>query len=86
MSDYKPREWDWIVNTTVKLPEGMKNWPASVQDKIYADLEARSKTTGEQLYISQSRIGIDPETGPFIHLRIKNLPPWTELKTTELPN
>lgn len=85
MSEYKPREWDWIVNTDVLLQGTIKDWPANIQDGIYEHLAKMSKEKDERLYIERSRTAVDPETGPFIHLRIKNMPPWTELKTTGLP-
>lgn len=84
MSDFKAREWDWIVNIDCPLPEGIKNWPANIQDKIYSDLEARSVALGEKLYIAKSRVGFAPETGPFVHLRICNIPPDADIQKTGL--
>lgn len=84
MSDFKAREWDWIVNVDVPLAGKIADWPPNIQDGIYKSLEALSKKEDEKLFIAKSRVGFTPESGPFVHLLIRNIPPDADIQTTGL--
>lgn len=83
LMSYKPRIWDLTVNTTHKLEGPMKDWPANIQDALYKHVERMGLELGEKLYIEVSRTGELPESGPFIHLRVKNVPPNSVILTPQ---
>lgn len=58
---------DIVVNITTVVEGGLADWPAQLQDKVYKEIEARSKVSGKAWKHHHSRCGVNDGV-PFIHV------------------
>lgn len=58
---------DLVVNISTVVQGGLADWPAELQDKVYKEIENRSKISGRRWMHHHSRCGVNDGV-PFIHV------------------
>ena len=58
---------DMIVNISTPVEGSLPDWPRSLQDKVYKEIEKRSLATGHKFHHWRSKCDVDGGV-PFIHV------------------
>lgn len=63
------RQFGIVAWLTHRVPDDIREWPANIQDKMYAAIEAKEKELGFKLVILSTRCDFDlAEDKWFVHI------------------
>lgn len=62
---------DLHVSVDRGLQGGLMDWPAEIQDKLFAEIEAHEKKEGVKCEVLNSRCALDFDDKPFLHLVLR---------------
>jgi hypothetical protein len=58
---------DMVVNISTLVFGGLADWPPELQDRVYKEIEAKSKVSGKAWKHHHSRAGVNDGV-PYIHV------------------
>lgn len=62
-----------IVNTTGPAPNDFRDWPAKMQDAVYAAMEAKSQQLQIPLALTDVEVDSTPEDGWFVRIHLSEI-------------